>query len=280
MWIKNHPVYFTLPGRIIGGDGNPVTTLVKADFDIELGDPSDTDRVALVTIEHQDAVPGLYGGTFTPDDDGIWRLSIRADAYGVEATQQFEVSGAASYTGGTLTDIASVRVFLGSLSLNYTDAEIQAAIDWACATVETYCNRTFTAADYTETYDGNGQDVLYLRQYPINSVTSITLDDDTLDSDDYTVEDTGIYYEDGWTKDRRNIVVVYNAGYSTIPADLHMVATRLAADLVNMTGQSGTIQSEKIGDYSYTLSAAATGQDNALNAGYRAALAKYRRIVL
>jgi hypothetical protein len=277
MWIKNHPVYFTLPGRIIGGDGNPVTTLVLADFDIELGDPSDTDRVALVTIEHQDAVPGLYGGTFTPDDDGIWRLSIRADAYGVEATQQFEVSGAASYTGGTLTDITSVRLFLGSLSLNYTDAEIQAAIDWACATVETYCNRTFTAADYTETYDGNGQDVLYLRQYPINSVTSITLDDDTLDSDDYTVETTGVYYEDGWTKSRRNIVVVYNAGYSTIPADLHMICTRLSADLLCMTGQDANMQSEKIGDYSYTRT---TGQDNALNASYRAALAKYRRMIL
>ena len=280
MWIKNLPVYFTLPGRIIDGTGATVTTLVKADFDIELGDPSGVDRVALVTIEHQDAVPGLYGGAFTPDDDGIWRLSVRYDLGGVEATQQFEVSGATAYTGGTLTDIASVRVFLGALSLNYTDAEIQAAIDWASAAVETYCNRTFPSAAYTETYDGTGTDMLYLNQYPITAVASVTLDDETVASADYTRETTGIYYEDGWTKGRRNVSITYTAGYVTIPADLHMVVTRLSSDLIGMVGQSGTIQSEKIGDYSYTLSATATGQDSVLSPGYRAALAKYRRMVL
>ncbi len=280
MWLKNQPVYFTLPARILDGAGLPVINLVKADFDIELGDPSAVDRVALVTIAHQAAVPGLYGGSFTPDDDGIWRLSIRYDAAGVEATQQFEVSGAESYTGGTLTDIASVRSYLGSLSLNYTDAQVQMAIDWACSAIETYCNRTLTDAAYTETYDGNGCDVLYLKQYPINSVTSVTLDDDLIDAADYTVETSGIYYEDGFTKDRRNVVVVYNAGYVVIPADLHMAATRLSADILGGVGQAGNIQSEKIADYSYTLSASATGQDAIINKGYASILAKYRRMVL
>lgn len=283
MWVKNQPVYFTLPYRILDpSDGTtPITTLVTADFDIQLGDPSSVDRVALVSIAHQTAVPGLYGGSFTPDDDGIWRLAIQNTTYGVDASQQFEVSASSAYTGGTLTDIASVRVYLGSLSLLYTDAEIQAALDWACAAVETYCNRTFADATYTaETYDGNGCDVLYLKQYPINSVTSITLDDETVDAADYTVEDTGIYYEDGWTAGRRNIAVTYNAGYTTIPADLHMVCTRLSADVLQGVGQSATIESERIGDYQYKLNARATGQESLISAGYAALLAKYRRMVL
>lgn len=285
MWTVDSPVYFTLPFRLLDGSGDPVTTLVTGDFTIDLSDPAGVDREALVTLAHQAGAPGLYGGTFAPDAAGIWRLSIRHDDYGLEATQQFEVEvgGSAGYTGGTLTDIASVRVYLGGLSTTYTDGEIQAAIDWACAMVETYCNRTFASTTYTEqTYNGHAQDVLYLNQYPVTDVAEVLIDDEEVDADDYTVETEGIYYEDGWPKGRRNISVTYTAGYTTMPADLHMAVTRLAADILVSIGTDGTMLSEKIGDYSYTKASATTenGSKQGILAPYASSIAKYRRMVL
>jgi hypothetical protein len=281
MWTVDSPVYFTLPSRILDGSGDPVTTLVTGDFAIDLSDPAGVDREALVTLAHQAGAPGLYGGTFTPDAAGIWRLSIRHDDYGLEATQQFEVGvGGAGYTGGTLTDVTAVRLYMGARSLVYTDDQVQAALDAACAMVETYCNRIFAADDYTHTLDGRGTDMLWLPQYPINDVTTLTIDDEEIDAADYTVEDQSIYYEDGFTKGRRNVVVEYNAGYATIPADLHHAVTALTADLLGTSGRDTTLQSERLGDYQYTTAGGAANPAAGLLSPYASVLAKYRRMVL
>ena len=281
MWIADSPIYFTLPNRLLDGSGDPVTTLVTGDFAIDLSDPAGVDREALVTLAHQAGAPGLYGGTFTPDAAGIWRLSIRHDDYGLEATQQFEVGvGGAGYTGGTLTDVTAVRLYMGARSLVYTDDQVQAALDAACAMVETYCNRTFAADDYTHTLDGRGTDMLWLPQYPINDVTTLTIDDEEIDAADYTVEDQSIYYEDGFTLGRRNVVVEYNAGYTTMPADLHHAVTALTADLLGTSGRDTTLQSERLGDYQYTTAGGAANPAAGLLSPYAPVLAKYRRMVL
>lgn len=281
MWTVDQPVYFTLPFRLLDGSGDPVTTLVTGDFTIDLSDPAGVDREALVTLAHQAGAPGLYGGTFAPDAAGIWRLSIRHDDYGLEATQQFEVGvGGASYTGGTLTDVTAVRLYMGARSLVYTDDQVQAALDAACAMVETYCNRIFAADDYTHTLDGRGTDMLWLPQYPINDVTTLTIDDEEIDAADYTVEDQSIYYEDGFTLGRRNVVVEYNAGYTTMPADLHHAVTALTADLLGTSGRDTTLQSERLGDYQYTTAGGAANPAAGLLSPYAPVLAKYRRMVL
>lgn len=44
----------------------------------------------------------------------------------------------------------------------------------------------------------------------------------------------------------------YRAGYETIPSDLEQIATELAADILKGTLINTGLQSEKIGDYSYT----------------------------
>jgi hypothetical protein len=50
------------------------------------------------------------------------------------------------------------------------------------------------------------------------------------------------------------VFVDYAAGYATIPADLVGACLGIAADALRLSATGGTImQSEKIGDYSYTL---------------------------
>ncbi|MBW1666718.1 MAG: phage head-tail connector protein [Deltaproteobacteria bacterium] len=131
-----------------------------------------------------------------------------------------------------LTSLDNVKEFLG-ISGNTDDALLENLIDRVTDLFESYCDRKFKAADYTEYHDGKGSDKLFPDQFPINSVASIhddtdwTWGSDTLiDSDDYRIVD-GAYIQcksDTFTDDVQNVKVVYNAGYDSIPEDLEQAA--------------------------------------------------------
>lgn len=127
-----------------------------------------------------------------------------------------------------------------------------------------YCNRKFIAADYTlAEYTGNNRKNLSLRQYPINSITTITLDGTTLfPSSTSTLAELGffisrdiigaVFYDNFWTINLpNNINITYNAGFSQIPYDLEFAALFLAARMWERKGKE-ILKSEKIGDYAYT----------------------------
>lgn len=127
-----------------------------------------------------------------------------------------------------------------------------------------YCNRKFIAATYTlAEYTGNNRKILPLRQYPINSITTITIDGTTIfPSSTSTLADLGFYimtthtgsvfYDNFWTIDvPNNINITYNAGFSQIPYDLEMAALFMAAQMWERKGKE-ILKSEKIGDYTYT----------------------------
>lgn len=56
---------------------------------------------------------------------------------------------------------------------------------------------------------------------------------------------------------RNKIKVVYTGGYSTIPDDLKLAALELAKNIVDAKAVSGTLQSETLGNYSYTNASSA-----------------------
>lgn len=95
---------------------------------------------------------------------------------------------------------------------------------------QTECNRIFVSDTYTGYYNGNGDNILYLNQYPITSITSIHEDDDwdwededLIDADDYRINQhaTGVLIKDDvFERGEENYKVVYVAGYATIPYDL------------------------------------------------------------
>jgi hypothetical protein len=130
-----------------------------------------------------------------------------------------------------------------------------------------YCNRRFQATTYTlAKYSGGGFKNLLLRQYPINSITTVVIDGTTkYPSGSSTLADVDIYIDDAisgnlinanyWNSgDPQNIQVTYNAGFATIPHDLQLAVAGLVANRWNQKKNcTFGFKSEKIGNYSYTL---------------------------
>lgn len=159
-----------------------------------------------------------------------------------------------------LTTRAAVKTYLG-ITVTTWDAILDVLVTQASKAIERYCYRVFAAASYTEYYNGNNNQRLCLRQYPVNSITSIHDDTDRefaavdlIATTDYTFDtNSGIVYFDGvtLTKGLRNIKVVYNAGYSTIPEDLVLACYKLIGGAFNKRKSDGQA-SDALGNVSFS----------------------------
>jgi len=128
----------------------------------------------------------------------------------------------------TVNDITN---FIGTDNTEDRDV-FEGLINSISTLFESYCDRHFVSATYTEYYDGqDGQEVVYTREYPITSVSGLW--DDTTwvwgDGEKYAATDyriatdglsVGLYPSYSFYNSRGNIKITYVAGYSTIPADL------------------------------------------------------------
>jgi len=164
---------------------------------------------------------------------------------------------------------------------------IAAATKW----INNYCGKTFESASETRYYDGNGRNRLLIDAFT-GTPTEVTLlnydgsDDTTLAegaSEDYVAyplnateknelvlmpnASRGIFarafdniLDDNPPGDfdmKRLVKVTANFGASaSVPDDVSLAATMLVAKLIERGSHAGgEIQSEKLGDYSYTLKA-------------------------
>jgi uncharacterized phiE125 gp8 family phage protein len=119
----------------------------------------------------------------------------------------------------TIVELAEMRAFLNITDSTMTDKDtlIESLLDAYNDMIEDYLgvpciNSTYTA----EKYDGDGTDTLFLKRYPIVSVTSLTLDAAVMAAADYLIyADKGfIRYDNGiFTKDYQNISITYVAGH-------------------------------------------------------------------
>ncbi len=124
--------------------------------------------------------------------------------------------------------LADVYEFL-SVSGSSDDTLIQNLIDRKTAQFESYCGLdSFYVDDYVEEYDGEGTPYLFVKNFPINSITEIASDSDwtwgtdtVIDSSDYRIVQMNyIVYNSYFNDGLQNIKVSYNAGYSVIPLDI------------------------------------------------------------
>jgi len=139
-----------------------------------------------------------------------------------------------------LTNEQAVREYEGISTVDDTEL-ITRLIERVTSRFEAYCGRQFAARDYDYATDPDNaildglanrlnSSLLVLPQFPIVSVTTVRINEISYD------ESTGIYeagwyihsYKSGilglrgfeWVSGYRNIELVYNAGYGTIPGDL------------------------------------------------------------
>jgi len=174
------------------------------------------------------------------------------------------------------------------ITVSTYDTFIDTILGWVSNDIRDYCSRDgtngFELATRTEYYSGPDDAIIQLRERPITSITSVTQtyaggDSTVLDSGSYRVDaDSGLLsridvargrfasynasyigqggdfkpsprFEEGFN----NFTVVYVAGYATIPGALQKATCLLADILFNGRGRDMSVQSETIGQYSYTL---------------------------
>lgn len=131
-----------------------------------------------------------------------------------------------------------------------------------------HCRRGFAQEFLTEHHDGKNLPRLWLRRRPVRVVQAVTVDGDALDNTDLTAwtfnPATGELIRGSGLDDRRfpawfpsgsrNIIVQYWAGYATVPDLVAEAAVKTVRWLwtLDQPGGTGVMQSERIGDYSYS----------------------------
>lgn len=196
-----------------------------------------------------------------------------------------------------LTTLARAKNFM-EIGGTVDDSLIESLINMVSDFVEKYCDRRFLQTAYSnEIYDGNGMKELLLKQYPISSSASFTLERrdtidnnssfTTIDSEDYFIKyDEGIivYVNDSFYPYPQHYRISYTAGYAfdnvtpgaTLESvgigDLEFAVWKLVNQAYKNRRISANVQSESIGDYSVTFR-----KQIMLDEGLKAILDKYRR---
>ena len=170
-----------------------------------------------------------------------------------------------------ITTADDYQAFTGS---TVADVVVTSAIGIAQAQLERWAGRAaggFETGAKTEYYDGTDAETLQLKCWPATAITSVSYRTDkttwvALTSTDYDVEiPTGILYllnlSSVWPGDgrvefwggRQNWKVVYTGGFTTLPADLIGLVWDMVTAILSARDQDMNLQSESVGDYSYTL---------------------------
>lgn len=167
-----------------------------------------------------------------------------------------------SYSLVTLDEIKDFMSINGSAS----DETLKIIANGVTDFIENECNRRrFAQTDYgNEEYDGTGEHVLHIDNYPIDETTGVVLEENNAydNSDDWSTVDGDEYWVDWesgmitkttrFAKGKRNYRVDYKGGYATIPSDLKFACLSMVAEFFNRRGSMG-LSSESLGDHSVTF---------------------------
>jgi hypothetical protein len=154
---------------------------------------------------------------------------------------------------GDLTDLPTVKSWLG-LTTAATDSLISSLITAVSAFIPNYLGRQVLSASYVETYRGNGQDVMLLRNFPITAVASVAFAGQSITTpadpvaltsgllfDDRTLTLIGYCFPIGLP-----VVVSYTAGYAATPTDIAQAAIELVGEAFRRRDRIG-VSSKTLG---------------------------------
>jgi hypothetical protein len=145
-----------------------------------------------------------------------------------------------------LTTLATVKEYLEiETSDTEFDSLLTRQITASSRQIEIYCNRAFDIQSYSETYDGTASDLLFLKQTPIQSVTSLSIDDESLGADEFKIYDDYLRLVSGlFTVGKLNVAVQYTAGHydsqsASPPSDVEDACVQLVAFKFNLRSAEG-----------------------------------------
>ena len=127
----------------------------------------------------------------------------------------------------TIVILSEMRAFLNiPTAQTGKDDLLVTLLDAYNGKIENYLGVTLINSTYTtEKYDGNDTDSLFLKHYPIVSVSELIIGDDTLTASDFVIYDEGYLKIDSddysiFTKDVQNVSITYIAGWGTERDDI------------------------------------------------------------
>ncbi len=166
----------------------------------------------------------------------------------------------------SLASLSDLKTHLG-ITVSDKDAALTALLAGAEANVVRLARDAgvlLVTEEVTEQLDGADSERLILSSRPVVSITGVWVSEarDFTDSNKLAATACVVYSRigilrrvdgDDFPEGAQNVKVTYRAGYGeTAPADLKEGIVVLAAALYGQIGKEG-VQSETIGDYSYTL---------------------------
>lgn len=192
-----------------------------------------------------------------------------------------------------LTTLDRIKAELG-IDTDAHDELLAAKILEASSDIEAQCRRSFALAGYTERVWGGDActEYLVLRQYPVASITSVTVDDVAIDASEYRLDpETGMLYRldvggrPCWWSWCKDVVIVYSGGYElpgtenpTLPAVLQAACIELMTQYWTARGRDPSIRSEDIpgiGTISYWVGA--VGESGELPPSVMSKILPFRR---
>jgi hypothetical protein len=138
--------------------------------------------------------------------------------------------------------------------------QLPALISAASRLFQRRAGRQLVGATYTETRDGKNRSRLFLKEPPITSVTSITINGQAVDNTQGNawafVPDTGelvLYDGNGPSRFERwfpsgvqNVQVVYVGGYSVVPDDIKQAVVQTVASVLEGQTFTGRVVMQKV----------------------------------
>lgn len=138
---------------------------------------------------------------------------------------------------GDLTTLANVKAYLSPpLTTTNDDAMLTRLVTAASQFIQTWLGRTIAATAYVETRNGLGGTRLFLRNRPVVSVASVTVDGVAIapaagpGQPGYLFDDNSVYLTGtAFTRGPQNVAVAYTAGYAATPPELEQACIALVA---------------------------------------------------
>ena len=181
-----------------------------------------------------------------------------------------------------LTTLAMAKTYLKIPTAETSmDSIIELFINASSQMIESETDRKIKAQSITEIHHGRDSNIIMLNEWPINSITSVSIgsgmsDPPTiLDPSEYGIGDEGnsvVLFRTRFQRGYNNVNVVYNGGYAVTPSDLEHACLWMVY-YYRMMRESGDIgrTSKGKGDESISILQEAP-------ADVKNALARYRRL--
>lgn len=137
---------------------------------------------------------------------------------------------------GQIVQLDALKKYL-ALTVTNDDDMLEDLIVRAEDAARQYVNRTLTFGQFTEKHNGNGGYVMQMREFPIASVVSLSIDGVAVSASasstatGYQFDDEAIYLVGKkFTKGVRNVAITYTAGYRSdvMPFDIRQAVIEMA----------------------------------------------------